>query len=57
MQKNARKKLTLHRETLRMLENIHLRAVEGGGASGWVTCAPTQASWCTICKDTGEEEN
>jgi hypothetical protein len=56
MQKKSKKKLTLDRETLRALETGHLSQV-AAGASGWVTCGPSQPSWCMICKDTGEEEN
>lgn len=54
MKKNTPRKLTIHRETLRSLENTHLHAVDGG-ATGWVSCGPTQWSWCGICKDTGAE--
>ena len=44
MKKRTPKKLTLHRETLRPLENEEVEKVQGAAASGRPICCTTSAS-------------
>jgi hypothetical protein len=45
MKKNASKKLALHRETLRTLEQGSLRAIHGANSQNWSHCV----SECVPC--------
>jgi len=49
MKKTRVKKLTLDRETLRILEEGHLSQVAGGILTTYPTCGPTQMSYCQAC--------
>ena len=45
-----KRKLKLHRETLRNLEVHEIQKAEGGGGSGYVTCIPSLVQTeCTSC--------